>query len=79
MGSRSGVLKGAWWGLAACVGMDPALFYPPQGGSVREAKRICTSCPVRTECLAYGLAYGEIYGIWGGTTEDERRRMRKAA
>ncbi|WP_200926847.1 WhiB family transcriptional regulator [Sphaerimonospora mesophila] len=59
--------------------MDPGLFYPEQGGSCRPAKRICASCPVRGDCFAYSMARGEIYGIWGGTTEDERRRLRRQA
>jgi WhiB family redox-sensing transcriptional regulator len=70
-------LRADWWRQARCAGADPDLFFPPQGGSSRVAKQICESCPVRVDCFAYGMANGEIYGIWGGTTEDERRRLRR--
>jgi WhiB family redox-sensing transcriptional regulator len=67
----------AWWRRARCAGEDSALFYPPQGGSSRPGKKICASCPVRVDCLLYSLVAGEIYGIWGGTTEEERRLIRR--
>jgi WhiB family redox-sensing transcriptional regulator len=46
---------------------------------INEAKRICLACPVRKRCLAWALELGAASGIWGGTTEDERRALRRAA
>ncbi len=51
----------------------------PRRGSTREAKKICTGCEVRAECLAYALAHDERFGIWGGLSERERRRLKRAA
>lgn len=64
-----------WHRDAACVGLGDE-FYPDWGCSTRTAKRICTGCPVRRECLAYALASGERWGIWGGASERDRRRMK---
>lgn len=61
----------------ACVGVDPDLFFPERGGSTREAKAVCRGCDVREPCLAYALRNGEKFGIWGGTSERERRRMKR--
>jgi WhiB family transcriptional regulator, redox-sensing transcriptional regulator len=68
----------AWWSHAACRGCDPALFFPERGEQVAAAKRVCLTCPVRPECLDYALEKGEKFGIWGGKSEQERRRMRRA-
>lgn len=57
--------------------MDPDLFYPERGEEVATAKAVCATCPVRAECLAAGLY--EKYGIWGGTSERERRKLRRTA
>ena len=67
-----------WQDRAACLGMDPDLFFPERGASTREAKSICRSCPVRVDCLEFALANGEKFGIWGGMSERERRRIRRA-
>ena len=48
-----------------------------KGGSTREAKRVCLSCDVRSECLEYALAHDERFGIWGGLSERERRRLKR--
>jgi WhiB family redox-sensing transcriptional regulator len=66
-----------WVESASCLGCDADLFYPARGESCREAKAVCAGCPVRVECLAYALATGEKLGIWGGTSERERRRLRQ--
>ncbi|WP_394329365.1 WhiB family transcriptional regulator [Nocardiopsis sp. CNR-923] len=58
--------------------MDPDVWFPPQGGSVRAAKRVCRVCPVRINCLAEAMQRGELYGVWGGASEDERRQFRTA-
>lgn len=67
----------AWMSWAVCQEVDPEAFFPEKGGSPRDAKRICAGCPVRGECLDYALEHGLI-GVWGGTTETERREMRWA-
>ncbi|PII84168.1 transcription factor WhiB [Leucobacter sp. OLJS4] len=69
----------AWQSDALCAQTDPEAFFPEKGGSTREAKRICESCEVRSECLDYALANDERFGIWGGLSERERRRLRREA
>ena len=68
----------AWRLDALCAETDPEAFFPEKGGSTREAKRVCVSCDVRTECLEYALSNDERFGIWGGLSERERRRVRLA-
>jgi WhiB family transcriptional regulator, redox-sensing transcriptional regulator len=67
-----------WQERALCAQTDPEAFFPEKGGSTREAKRICSGCDVRAECLEYALAHDERFGIWGGLSERERRRLRRA-
>lgn len=67
----------AWQERALCAQTDPEAFFPCKGGSVREAKRICQGCEVRSECLEYAIAHDERFGIWGGMTERERRKIKK--
>ncbi len=64
---------------ALCRTQDPELFFPEKGGSSREAKRICGGCVVRIECLNYALRRDERYGVWGGFSERERRRLKHSA
>ena len=66
-----------WQDRALCAQTDPEAFFPEKGGSTREAKRICTTCPVRNECLEYALGNDERFGIWGGLSERERRRLKR--
>ena len=68
-----------WQERALCAQTDPESFFPEKGGSTREAKKICTGCEVRSECLEYALAHDERFGIWGGLSERERRRLKKQA
>jgi WhiB family redox-sensing transcriptional regulator len=68
-----------WHESALCAETDPEAFFPEKGGSTREAKKICTGCEVRAECLEYSLANDERFGIWGGLSERERRRLRRRA
>jgi WhiB family redox-sensing transcriptional regulator len=68
-----------WQEQALCAETDPEAFFPEKGGSTREAKKICTGCEVRSECLDYALANDERFGIWGGLSERERRRLRRRA
>jgi WhiB family redox-sensing transcriptional regulator len=73
-----------WRDDAACLDADPDWFFPiattgPALDQINGAKRICLACPVRKRCLAWALELGAASGIWGGTTEDERRALRRAA
>jgi WhiB family redox-sensing transcriptional regulator len=74
-GSDSGPL--GWQERALCAQTDPEAFFPEKGGSTREAKRICESCEVRAQCLEYALDNDERFGIWGGYSERERRRLKQ--
>jgi WhiB family transcriptional regulator, redox-sensing transcriptional regulator len=72
-----------WMPRSACQGEDPELFFPlaatgPALAQVIAAKAVCFRCAVRAACLAYALATGQA-GIWGGTTQEERRAMRRSA
>jgi WhiB family redox-sensing transcriptional regulator len=69
----------SWQERALCAQTDPESFFPEKGGSTREAKRVCLSCEVRAECLEYALGNDERFGIWGGLSERERRRLKKMA
>ncbi|MGH3825619.1 MAG: WhiB family transcriptional regulator [Pseudonocardiaceae bacterium] len=66
-----------WQERALCAQTDPEAFFPEKGGSTREAKRICAGCEVRAECLEYALAFDERFGIWGGLSERERRKLKR--
>lgn len=87
--SRSGLRRrlgharagGQWTLSAACLYADPELFFPDLFGAVgadrtRQAKEFCADCPVRGECLDWAVGRGEAYGVWGGTTPEERRLLR---
>ncbi len=69
----------SWQERALCAETDPEAYFPEKGGSTREAKKICTGCEVKAECLEYALANDERFGIWGGLSERERRRLRRRA
>lgn len=66
-----------WQENALCAFVDPEVFFPEKGGSSREAKRICAECTVQRDCLEYALENDERFGIWGGLSERERRRLRR--
>lgn len=66
-----------WESQALCAQTDPEAFYPDKGGSTKQAKDICLGCPVRLECLQYALDRDERFGIWGGLSERERRRLKR--
>jgi WhiB family redox-sensing transcriptional regulator len=71
-----------WADLAECKGVDPEIFYPiteagPALMQLSEAKTICRRCPVASDCLDWALRAGEPDGIWGGTTPEERRYLRR--
>ena len=69
-----------WREDAACLHADPDLFFPiastgPAQDQIDQAKRVCAACPVRRPCLMWALDQG-VSGIWGGTSEAERRAIR---
>jgi WhiB family transcriptional regulator, redox-sensing transcriptional regulator len=69
-----------WWELAACNRADPELFFPvsetgPARRQVAAAKAVCATCGVRQLCLDYALATRQVHGVWGGTSEHERRGL----
>jgi WhiB family redox-sensing transcriptional regulator len=67
-----------WTADAACRDLHPAPWFPERGQPADTAKAVCASSPVRVECLDYALANYERHGVWGGMTEHERRRLRRA-
>jgi WhiB family redox-sensing transcriptional regulator len=69
----------SWQERALCAQTDPEAFFPEKGGSTRDAKRICSGCDVRQQCLDYALQNDERFGIWGGLSERERRKLKKRA
>ena len=66
-----------WQDNALCAQTDPEAFFPEKGGSTRPAKRTCRGCEVRAACLEYALGHDERFGIWGGLSERERRRLKR--
>jgi WhiB family redox-sensing transcriptional regulator len=62
---------------ALCAQTDPDAFFVERGESPRPAKKVCRECPVRAECLKYALDNNESFGIWGGTSEKDRRKLKK--
>jgi len=74
--------RAGWWSYAACLTADPELFFPisssgPALRQVAQAKAICIRCPIQESCLGYALGAGPVQGIWGGTTETERRLLKR--
>ena len=69
----------SWQERALCAETDPEAFFPEKGGSTREAKKVCLTCEVRDDCLEYALMNDERFGIWGGLSERERRKLKKRA
>lgn len=72
-----------WRGLSACRDTDPDLFFPvgTTGNAlvqIDQAKAVCCICPVQVDCLQYALSTNQDSGIWGGTSEEERRKLRRA-
>ncbi len=67
----------AWQDFANCRGADPDLFFPERGASTRAAKAICRECSVQEQCLEFAIVSSEKFGIWGGLSERDRRRIRR--
>jgi WhiB family redox-sensing transcriptional regulator len=78
-GARDATIRSddAWMLRSRCRDMAPEIFFPYNGPGVAAAQRICTECTVRPECLDYALRNQIEQGIWGGTSERERRRIRR--
>lgn len=76
------IKRPAWMSQGSCKGEDLDLFFPRRGvtpATMARAREVCAGCPVRTECLEYADADAEIMGVWGGTTERDRRTRRHVA
>lgn len=72
----------AWRQESACRDIDPNLFFPvgvtgPAVDQIAAAKSICALCPVQSECLEFAITTNQEFGVWGGTSEDERRVLRR--
>ena len=72
--------RAGWWSRAACATADPELFFPisysgPALRLVTKAKAVCARCQIQPQCLRYALDAGSVQGVWGGMTEEERRRL----
>jgi WhiB family transcriptional regulator, redox-sensing transcriptional regulator len=73
---------GEWQAAGACLSADPEIFFPVSGtgafaAQIQRARSICARCPVRRECLDFAMSSGEMHGIWGGTTPEDRTRTRR--
>ncbi|WP_433018197.1 WhiB family transcriptional regulator [Kribbella sp. CA-294648] len=71
-----------WRHQGACLDVDADLFFPIGSSNaayhqMEDARKVCMRCPVREQCLAWALESGHEQGIWGGTTDDERRLLRR--
>jgi WhiB family transcriptional regulator, redox-sensing transcriptional regulator len=80
MANATMIATSTWWEQAACQNADPDLFFPAIAGSaglseIAIAKGVCASCAIRRRCLEYALDTRQEHGVWGGTSEDERRVM----
>lgn len=67
----------SWQDFSNCRGADADLFFPERGASTRKAKAICAACEVKGDCLEFAIVQGEKFGIWGGMSERERRKVRR--
>jgi WhiB family redox-sensing transcriptional regulator len=76
-GAEEGELS--WQERSLCAQTDPEAFFPEKGGSTREDNKVCVGCEVRAECLESALSNDERFGIWGGLSERERRKLKKRA
>ncbi len=75
--------SGDWRRVAACRHTEPDLFFPvgttgPAIDQIETAKRVCRTCEAQEPCLDFALATNQESGVWGGTSEEERRKLRKA-
>lgn len=75
VGQDLSVVLESWHEKARCKGWDPEIFYPDRGVPSASAKAVCRECPVQPDCLDYAISRDERFGIWGGLSERERRKM----
>jgi len=68
-------MEADWMDRGRCREMSPSVFFPNDGTGVQVAQRICATCDVREPCLQYALENHVDHGVWGGTSERERRRI----
>jgi WhiB family redox-sensing transcriptional regulator len=66
-----------WMAAGNCRFEPPSTFFPSDGVGVEIAKRVCADCPVKDQCLEYALQHRIDHGVWGGTSERQRRRILK--
>lgn len=66
-----------WMARGNCRFEPPATFFPSDGVGVEIAKKICETCSVKEPCLEYALAHRIDHGVWGATSERQRRRILK--
>jgi WhiB family transcriptional regulator, redox-sensing transcriptional regulator len=80
MANATMIAISSWWEQAACQSADPDLFFPVAAGSsglsdIATAKAVCATCVIKRRCLEYALDTRQEHGVWGGTSEDERRAI----
>lgn len=73
--AEAGFPDQGWAVQALCAQVDPEVWFPAKGSVNKAAKAVCAKCPVRAECLSYALATGQPFGVWGGLSAAERRRL----
>lgn len=71
------VRRPSWHRRAACRGRGTAVFFPSPGDSLTAARAVCADCPVQAECLSTAVADPGLQGFWGGTSERDRRMIRR--
>ena len=72
------IRRPAWMRDALCLEYQHLEWVPPSGGNVTASLRaVCASCLVTERCLAYALDHPDLVGVWGGTTAQERRKLRQ--
>lgn len=69
----------SWESEALCSQTDPEAFFPENNTLAKDARRVCSICPVQVECLSFALKNDERYGVWGGSLEKERKQFAKTA
>lgn len=72
---KTGATETGWMAMGKCRDLPPATFFPSDGVGVDAARQVCATCPVREPCLEYALEHHVDHGVWGGTSERERRRI----
>lgn len=72
---KTGATETGWMAKGKCRDLPPSTFFPSDGVGVDAARQVCATCPVREPCLEYALEHHVDHGVWGGTSERERRRI----